>query len=135
MTMAEPEKIDPSIKREYLWSAIGFTVAAPLYCWFALSRLADTWLLFWVGVVGAVCFTVMALLAWISFFRNWSVEKSDDVALKMFGWLVASPFLAAGLVALLVAVFAMGRWLLGIPSWAGVIIFLLIAVLFQMRRR
>lgn len=133
--MAESEKIDPTIRREYFWSAVGFSVAAPLYCWFALSRLADTTFLIWVGVVGSTSFALMALLAWIAFFRNWSVEKSDEVTVKAFGWLVASPFLAAGLLALMVGLFALGHWFLGIPSWAGVIILLLIAVLHQIRRR
>ncbi len=134
--MAERQNTnDPKIRREYFWSAFGFTVAAPLYVWFSLSDMADTAFMFWLGIVGAGSFTVMALLAWLSFFRDWSVEKSDRILMRAMGWLLASPFVAGLLVVLLVGAVLAGQWLLQIPSWAAAIIVLLMAILFQIRRR
>ena len=83
-------------------------------------------------VFGAVFFPAMAVLSYFDARGDWSTEKSDHIFSRAIGWILGGPILLVGGLCLIIVVFG---WLGSIPSWAAVIIVLLIAILFQLRRR
>lgn len=117
-------------RKEYLFSAIGFTFAVPCYVWFSLSDLVarDGWR--WViGPIGAFFFGVMAILSWVSYFRRLPAEKSDQLILRTLWRIVLAPIVLIILAAILAGIFFGFSWLFTIPSWAAVIIVLLLVLI------
>ena len=112
-----------NVRREYLYSAVGFTVATTLYVWFGMSFLGER--VFLIGPIGAVFFATLAITSWISYFRRLSVEQSDTLILRTLGRLLLAPFALIAIAVLIAGLFYGFAWLSGIPSWAAVIIVLL----------
>jgi predicted transporter len=119
-------------RREYLLIAAFFTLMSLLSYWFlsdASNRDKST-LVSAIMILGAVLFSVMAVVSWIAFAGNWSAEKSDRVTMRTLGAVILIPvvLILSGL-----ALYFVGGWFAGIPSWAAIIIVLLFAILMKMR--
>ena len=60
--------------------------------------------------------------------NNWTAEQEDQVATRTLGWIVAGPILLVVFIVAGLVLFSMFGWLATVPSWAGVIIILLVLI-------
>lgn len=75
-----------------------------------------------------VFFPIMFVISVMSYIRGWSDETSDSVIIKVFGWLLGGPII---FIILACAIFFVGNYLVSIPSWATIIIILLLMLVFK----
>jgi len=80
----------------------------------------------WIIVGGALFFPVLTVISWIDLLNDWSVDKSDRIVLKVFGWIIGVPVVAGALLLVLWVLLSFFGWLATIPVWAAVIIILLL---------
>jgi len=76
----------------------------------------------WLIVGGAIFFPLFTVFSWRVWRNDWSPERSDQAAGRLFGWLFVTPFI-------IWALFLVVGWFATIPVWATVIIMLLFLIL------
>jgi hypothetical protein len=94
----------------------------------------DVSLTTWGGRVilfGAFFFPIFAVISWRSMRNNWSAQREDDAAMRIIGWMFGVPIILATLVLGGWALYSALGWLGTIPSWAAVIIILLIILVLK----
>lgn len=112
--------------------AIALSALASLYIGFAWSeRDADNALEFYLILAGAAFFAPVALMAWAAFFRRWSEGEESAIYASLGSMVLAVIVVAAALGTIAVGLFYGASWLSSIPSWAAVIVVLLILILFK----
>ena len=52
----------------------------------------------WIIAGGAVFFPILTVLSGKSLANDWTAEESDRTVGKVFGWIIAAPFVIAALV-------------------------------------
>lgn len=82
----------------------------------------------WLIVGGAIFFPVLTVIAGLDLVKDWSSQEADRITMRTLGWMVAAPI--AALVGLWVITSLFG-WFSGIPSWAAVIIVLLVILIIR----
>jgi hypothetical protein len=86
----------------------------------------------WVIVAGAIFFAIWAITALCGMLNGWTAEQEDKALGRTMGFVVFAPvaLVVAALVAGLagVTLFSTFGWLATIPSWAAVIIVLLVLI-------
>lgn len=82
----------------------------------------------WIIAGGAILFPIMAIISFRSMRNNWTPEQEDQVATRTLGYVFLAPFLLVGIVLIGIALFSAFGWLATVPSWAAVIIVLLILI-------
>lgn len=89
----------------------------------------------WLILTSAIIFSIMSVISLISIINHWSIEKEESIVEKIMGFLVGTPVVLVLIlvaIALLVwAAISVFGWFGSIPSWAAVIIVLLILLLFK----
>ena len=80
----------------------------------------------WIILLGAIFFPICALLSFFAMQRQWSAEQEDRVFTRTLGWIVLGPIV---LILAGVGLYAAFGWFAAIPSWAAVIIVLLVLLL------
>jgi hypothetical protein len=103
-----------------------FEISYLLYSQPTFSKLGD-----WIILGGAFFFPIMALISWRSIRNDWSAEKEDQTITRTFGSIVLAPILLVVAVVAGFALFSAFGWLATIPSWAAVIIILLVLIYFK----
>lgn len=82
----------------------------------------------WIILVGAVLFPIMTIVSWRSLRNNWTAEEEDRAATRTLGYIVLIPIILVAVIVTGYALFSLYGWLATIPSWAAVIILLLILI-------
>jgi hypothetical protein len=88
----------------------------------------------WVGTndchaaATAKRFCPMAIISWRSMRNNWAAEKEDQTIMRTLGYILLAPILLVLAVIAGFALFSAFGWLATIPSWAAVIIILLVLI-------
>jgi protein-S-isoprenylcysteine O-methyltransferase Ste14 len=82
----------------------------------------------WIIVAGAILFPIMATISWRSMRNNWSTDKEDQTIMQTLGYIVLAPILVLIIVIAGFALFSAFGWFATIPSWAAVIIILLVLI-------
>jgi uncharacterized protein YacL len=86
----------------------------------------------WVIVAGAIFFSIMAITALCGMLNGWTAEQEDKALGRTMGFVVFAPvaLIVAALVAAVfgIILFSAFGWLATIPSWAAVIIVLLVLI-------
>ena len=131
------EALDPEAKKAKLrkqkrvYAAI-FALVAVFYAWFLppLSSEGNGGLILRIG--GSLLFGFMAIMTWASAERGWTDQQEESAVVRALGWMVLGPVI---LVAIGAALFFGISWLSSIPSWAAVIIVLLVMILLNTSRR
>jgi hypothetical protein len=113
-------------KRNQFLGFVFFSVFELGYLFF--SRPTFSSLVDWLILAGAIFFPIMALISWRSMRNDWSVEKEDQTFTRTFGYIVLAPILLVVAVIAGFALFSAFGWLATIPSWAAVIIVLLVLI-------
>lgn len=120
-------------KRENIFSIIFLSAlyAAFSYTYFS-GRLdiKDGWFEDYGIPIAIVFFSVMLVVFWIGLLRGWSNQRTEDAVVKSMGWLLASPVLALIIGVPLYFAFS---YLATIPSWAAIIIVLLVFLILKKR--
>jgi hypothetical protein len=98
-----------------------------------ISLLVDDKLTFvkwtdWLIAGAAIFFPILTVIAGINLVKDWSNWETDRVVERTFGWLIGAPIIILLGVWVLVSVVG---WLNSIPSWAAVIIALLVLLLLR----
>ncbi len=107
----------------------------------AFSVLEIGYLLFsnrptnWIILAGAIMFPILALLALLSLIKNWTPEQEDKIFSRTLGWIVAAPIVVVVAAIAGVALYSAFGWLATIPSWAAVIIVLLVLIYLKLIAR
>lgn len=116
-------------RREY-WSSLAIFGFFSLLEIFVLSSQPvdfSRWR-YWLIASGAVFFPIMALLSLLAIVFDWSNDKSDRAFKWTFGLIFLGPLvLVAAVVGGYFLLSAFG-WFATIPSWAAVIIVLLVLI-------
>jgi hypothetical protein len=122
-----PPQVDEA-RKSHLYQLLVFGGLGGLNNWvlFFGEPLDDTTVKYWALVAGAFLFPLLAIVSWRAYRNGWQPERTDKAVGRLFGWLVASPFvlIAAGLV--IWGVVSLAGWFASIPVWAAVIIILLL---------
>lgn len=82
----------------------------------------------WLQLAGSVLFLFMTIFSFLSIFKNWTAEKEDQLFMRTAGYLVLVPIMIVVAIFLGFALFSTFGWLATIPSWAAVIIVLLVLI-------
>ena len=77
---------------------------------------------------GAIVFSLMTVLSWRSMRKGWTVEQEDRAAKRALSYLFLTPVVLAAVVLAGIALYSAFGWLATIPSWAAVIIVLLVLI-------
>lgn len=117
-----------SDRKEIFATSMIFTIVTVAYIGVWVSGLLDDRGLGYVLPAGAAFFGFMCVMGWISYAKGWNAQQQDSVLLRSFSWLIFGPII---LCIVGVVLFFGISWLTSIPSWAAVIIVLLILVLFK----
>jgi hypothetical protein len=115
--------------REQRTQFLGFLLFSVLEIGYLLySRLTFTVWRDWIFLGGAVLFSIMTIISWRSMRNNRTAEQEDRAVTLTFGYIVAGPIILLIAVLAGFALFSMFGWLATIPSWAAVIIVLLVLI-------
>jgi hypothetical protein len=114
-------------RRERHFTFLGFLLFSVLYIAF-LVYLPPKFVGWrdWIPVAGAIFFPLMALLSWLSMRNDWSVEKEEQTIMRTLGYIVLAPVLLVVAIIVGLALYSAFGWFATIPSWAAVIIVLLL---------
>jgi hypothetical protein len=83
----------------------------------------------WIPIAGCVLFSTMAVVSFLSLRNDWSVEKEEQTIMRTFGYIVLVPvLLLVAIIAGFVLYSTFDSVFATIPSWAAVIIVLLILI-------
>ena len=82
----------------------------------------------WIVVGGAIFFPIMAIISFRVLRNNWTDEQIDQVTMRTLGYVVLVPVAIVAAVLVGIALFSAFGWLATIPSWAAVIIVLLVLI-------
>jgi hypothetical protein len=91
----------------------------------------------WIIVGAAIFFSIMAIAALCGMLNNWTSEQEDQAIGRTLGYVVLAPIalIVVALVAVLagIVLFPAFGWLATIPSWAAVIIVLLVLIYLRLK--
>jgi hypothetical protein len=82
----------------------------------------------WTILGGAIFFPIMAILSFFAMRNNWSDEQADRITMRTLGYVVLAPIALIVAVLVGIALFSAFGWFATIPSWAAVIIVLLVLI-------
>lgn len=80
----------------------------------------------WIIAAGAIFFPILAVISFLSMRRNWTGDQTDSVIMRTLGFIVLAPIALVAIVIVGFALYAAFGWFGTIPSWAAVIIVLLL---------
>jgi hypothetical protein len=134
-----PEPIDPD-SHESLLSKWGILilclvfVAGMAYEVTTGSEFDKGWK-FWLVCLAMLTLGVVVIVRLLSITNGWTVGEEEKANDKIFTFLGCLPFALAGIAVAAFAVFSFLGWFASIPSWAAVIIVLMVLILFAVERR
>jgi hypothetical protein len=73
-----------------------------------------------------ILFPMLAVISGMGLLKNWSIEESERATNRVIGWIIAIPLIVAAFVIATWGIVSFFGWLATIPSWAAVIIILLL---------
>jgi peptidoglycan/LPS O-acetylase OafA/YrhL len=79
----------------------------------------------WITVLAAFFFPLLTFLSLLSLWRGWSADHEERIVLRTLGYIVVTPVIL--LAVIIGGYFAFG-WFATIPSWAAVVIVLLVLI-------
>jgi hypothetical protein len=127
---ALPEDVPPKDSRSTKWFTffmlLGFSTVEIYLLLF--GKLEFVKWKDWIILGGAVFFPVLTIIAGLDLVKDWSTQETDRITTRTFGWLIGAP------IAALVGLWGMTSlfgWFNDIPSWAAVIIVLLIILIIR----
>jgi hypothetical protein len=82
----------------------------------------------WIILGGAIFFPIMAILSFFAIRNNWTDEQADRITMRTLGYVVLAPISLILVVLAGFGLFSAFGWLASIPSWAAVIIILLVLI-------
>jgi Ca2+/Na+ antiporter len=85
----------------------------------------------WIVLFGAFFFPVMAVISLVGILKNWTVEQEDRAFTRTFGYIFGVPIILVAFILAGWVLFSTFGWLASIPSWAAVIIVLLVLLLLK----
>lgn len=121
-------------KLEKRGNTISITFLSMFYAVFACFHssgrmdIKDGWFESYGVPIAIVFFSVMLLVFWIGILRGWSNQRTEDVVAKSLAWLITSPVIA--IILGIPLYFALSD-LASIPSWAAIIIVLLLIMIMR----
>jgi len=73
----------------------------------------------------------MAIMTFCSILKNWNIEQEDRVVMRTIGFVIVARLVLIIAVVAGFELYAAFGWLATIPSWAAVIIVLLVLILLK----
>jgi hypothetical protein len=104
--------------------AIGYLFYQPP----TFSNLKD-----WVTLGGAIFLPPLAIINFFGMRNNWSDEQADQIAKQTFGYVVLAPIALIVAVLAGIMLFSAFGWFATIPSWAAIIIVLLVLIYLKLK--
>jgi hypothetical protein len=128
----EPEAAEAEWRRERrnsFWTWAGLSVLVIGYLIWKPPTFS-TWR-DWFIVGGAIFFPVLAIVSFISMRKEWTPHQEDWVFRRTLGYMILGPILLVAIVIGGILLYSAFGWLGTIPSWAAVIIVLLVLILLK----
>ena len=85
----------------------------------------------WLIVGGAILFPIMAIFLFISMLAGWSAEREEQAFTRTIGCIFLTPVVLIIVAVAGFALYSAFGWLGTIPTWAAVIIVLLVLILLK----
>jgi len=132
----QPQLMDDKVakrRRDYWVALIVFLFFSFLEIFVLSSQPANfSRLGYWIIAGGAVFFPMMAVISSLAIVFDWSNEKADRTIKWTFGLIILAPLVL--IVAVVGAYFLLSAfgWFATIPSWAAVIIVILLLIYLKM---
>ena len=123
------DKRHRQVRSQFLWFLFFsvLEIGGLIWLWPRLSAIGV-----WFIVAGIILFLTMAVVSWRSMRNTWTAEQEDHAATRVLGYVFLGPVaLVAFLVAFVLAgaaLYSIFGWFATIPSWAAVIIVLLVLI-------
>jgi hypothetical protein len=82
----------------------------------------------WIILGGAIFFPIMAVISYVSLCKSWTPQQEDRATTRTLGFIFLAPVALVGIVLAGFMLFSAFGWFATIPSWAAVIIMLLVLI-------
>jgi hypothetical protein len=129
----EPVPVDPDAVETPFWKWWQFLFMLLMavnatYLVFLGDGFKKEWV-FWLIACSIPVWWAWSIFSLLSIIKGWTNREVESKGSKAFGYAIATPFVLAGIAFVLFALMALFGWFSSIPSWATVMIILMVLIL------